>query len=445
MILTKKCLPRRTVLRGMGAAIALPLLDCMIPAATALANTAAKPVRRLGAIYVPNGIIMKSWTPASEGAGFELSPILSSLAPFRNRLLVLSGLTNQIVDTVADGGGAHTRASAAFLTGVCAKRTEGGDIELGISMDQLAAKELGKNSSIPSLQLTCEENNSMGTCETGFSCAYRNFSWSGPKTPLPMDVNPRTVFERLYGDIGSTDPRQRSSAALDKRSILDSVTREVVHLETGLGPRDRTKLNEYLEAVRDAELRIQNVEKQNQAAPLMQKPSGIPPVFRDHAHLMFDLLCLAFQSDLTRVFTFMLATENSDRPYPECGVPDPYHPLSHHGDDPEKMARVATLNAYHVQTTSYFLEKLRSMPDGDGSLLDHAMIVYGSGISDGNVHSHKNLPIMVLGGGDGRLKGNRHLRVPEETPLTNLHVTLLNKLGVSVERLGDSTGEVSGI
>jgi hypothetical protein len=266
MIITKKSLPRRTLLRGLGATIALPLLDSMVPAMTALSKTPATPVRRFGAIYVPNGIIMKVWTAVTDGAGFELSQILAPLAPFRDQLLVLSGLSNRVVDTVADGGGAHTRASAAFLTGVCAKRTEGGDIHLGISMDQIAARQLGKDSPIPSLQLTCEENNSLGTCETGFSCAYRNFSWAGPQTPLPMDVNPRTVFERLYGDLGTTDPRQRLSAARDRRSILDAVMEQVAHIEIGLGPRDRTKLNEYLEAIRDAEHRIESVERQNQAA-----------------------------------------------------------------------------------------------------------------------------------------------------------------------------------
>ena len=445
MIATRKHLARRTFLRGVGASIALPLLDGMVPALSAVSKSAAKPIPRFGAIYVPNGVIMRDWTPAAEGAAFELTPILEPLAPFRERLLVLTGLNNQVADSIADGGGAHTRSSAAFLTGVCAKRTEGADLQLGISMDQIVANELGEDNLIPSLQLSLENNNSLGTCEVGFSCAYRNFSWSGPTTPLPMEANPRIVFERLFGDSGSTDPKVRSADAREKRSILDSVTQEVARLRTALGPRDRNKLTEYLEAVRDTERRIQISERETGQLPTMTQPQGIPSHYGEHAKLMFDLVWLALRSDRTRVFTMMLGTESSDRPYPECGVPDPYHPLTHHGGNQEKMAGCARINRYHVEMTSYLLERLQSTADGDGCLLDHTTLIHGSGMSDGSRHNHNNVPIVVVGGQSNQIKGGRHLQFPPETPLANLHVTVLNKLGIPTERLGDSTGELSGV
>jgi hypothetical protein len=445
MIVTKKSLPRRTVLRGLGATLALPLLDSMVPA---FAAPLSRPVTRLGVIYVPNGIMMDSWTPAGDGAAFEWSPILKALAPYRERLLLMSGFANKEADPLpGEGSGDHSRGPAAFLTGVHARKTEGADIQAGVSMDQLAARVLGRHTQLASLELGLESPELMGSCDTGYSCAYQGtISWRSATTPLPMENNPRAVFERLFGDSGSTDLKTRSARMTTERSLLDSVTGKVNRLQSELGMADRAKLGEYLEAVRDVERRIQRAEEQpTRDLPVVEQPRGVPATFEEHARLMFDLQTLAYQCDLTRVITFMMGREVSGRTYPQIGVPDPHHAISHHQKNPEKMAKVARINTHHVAMFAYFLEKLRTTPDGDGSLLDHVVIMYGSGLSDGDLHNHVNLPMLVAGAGGGRIKGGRHVRVPTDSPLTNLYLTVLDHLGIPMERLGDSTGKISDL
>jgi hypothetical protein len=443
MIITKKCIPRRTVLRGMGAALALPLLDGMVPALAALRNTAAAPIRRFGVVYVPNGIIMDKWTPAETGAAFELSPILQPLAPFRDRVLVLSGLDNRPAEpNPGENSGPHARGPSTFLTGVHLKQTEGADIEAGTSLDQMVAREFGQHTQLASLELGVDASDVVGACDSGYSCAYLNtIVWRTPTTPLPMEHNPRAVFERLFGGTDSTDPRARQARIRQDRSLLDEVTRDVADLRRGLGARDRAKLTEYLEAVRDVERRIQKAEEQStKDLPAVDQPAGIPATFEEHAKLMFDLQVLAYQCDLTRVITFMIR-ESTERAYPEIGIRDGHHTLTHHGGDPEKLAKVVKINTYHVSTFAYYLEKLRATPDGDGTLLDNVMIMYGAGLSDGNRHNAFNLPILLAGGGTGHIKGGRHVRFGE-TPLANLHLTVLDKMGIPAERVGDSTGEL---
>jgi hypothetical protein len=444
MIITNRTLSRRTLLRGVGATLALPLLDSMVPVFAAAANTAIRAARRLGVIYVPNGIMMDKFTPAAEGDGFELTPILEPLAAFRDRLLVLSGLSDTAaIPLPGEGAGDHARAAATFLTGVHARKTEGADIRAGVSMDQVAARELGRETQLASLELTLESPEMVGACDAGYSCAYSNtISWRSPTTPLPMEIDPRAVFERLFGDGDSTDRSARLARIAEQRSILDMVTGKVTALQRSLGPHDRLKVNEYLEAIRDVERRIQKAEEQSaRELPVVEKPAGSPSSFGDQAKLMFDLLALAYQADLTRVSTLMIGHEVSSRAYPEIGVRDPHHPLSHHQGDKEKIAKVIQVNIYHMQLFAYFLEKLRSTPDGEGSLLDHVMLLYGGGISDGNLHSHVDLPILLLGAG-GEIRGGRHVRYPKGTPLANLHVTLLGHLGVPVETLGEGSGRV---
>ena len=446
MIITKKCLPRRTFLRGAGATLALPLLDGMVPALAAAAQTAARPISRLGVFYVPNGMMMDRWTPAEEGAAFELSQILSPLSAFRDQMLVLSGLENEQANALGDGAGDHSRAAGAFLNGVHPNKSER-DVRAGVSMDQLAAQQLGKETQLASLELAAEVTDFVGACDVGYSCAYTStIAWRSPTTPLPTEANPRAIFERLFGDSGSTDPRARVARIRQNRSILDFVTEKVGRLQNQLGPRDRIRFAEYLEAVRDVERRIQMAEAQSDRdLPPVGRPPGIPPDFEGHIHLLFDLQVLAYQSDLTRVVTFLLAKESGANVYPESGVSDAHHTTSHHGNTSEKMAKLAKINEYHVKTFGYFLDKMRSTPDGDGSLLDHATILYGGGMSDSNLHLHHNLPIMVVGGGAGSLKAGRHLRYPKGTPVTNLYLSLLDKLGVPVERLGDSTAKLEGL
>jgi hypothetical protein len=444
-IITQKALPRRTFLRGLGVSLALPLLDGMVPAFAAIRDTAARGARRFGAFYVPNGVEMRAWTPAAEGTGFSLPSILEPLTPFRDQLFVLSGLADKVaVPLPGEGIGDHARASSTWLTGVRVKKTEGPDIRAGISADQIAAQYLGRETQLGSLELALDSVEVLGACDAGYSCAYANtISWRTPTTPLPMENNPRAVFERLFGANDSTDVASRRRRMARDRSILDFVTGEVAGLNRQLGSPDRVKLTEYLEAVRDVERRIQTAETQSsRELPVLDQPMGIPDTFQAHARLMFDLLALAYQTDLTRVGTFMYGKEVSGRSYPEIGVPDGHHACSHHQNDPAKLEKLAKINAFHVQQFAYFIDKLKNTPDGDGSLLDHSILVYGSGISDGNIHFHLDLPTIVVGGGAGTLKGGRHVRYQNDTALSNLYVNVLDKLGVPVETFGDSTGKL---
>ncbi|MEE8117392.1 MAG: DUF1552 domain-containing protein [Gemmatimonadales bacterium] len=441
MIITKKAISRRTVLRGLGTTLALPMLDGMVPALTALSRTAAAPTNRLGIVYVPNGIVMEQWTPAVEGARFELTPILSPLERFRDRLIVVTGLSNKGPDY------AHETGATGFLTGVPPKRTQGAELLAGISMDQQMARVFGQHTQLGSLELALESGDDVGTCGAGYTCAYTNtISWRSATTPLPMETNPRVVFERLLGDVGSTDPAARLARIEQNRSLLDAVTRKIARLRRDLGPRDRSKLSEYLEAVRDIERRIQRAEGQvDQPLPEMAPPLGIPATFDEHAKLMFDLQVLAYQTDLTRVISFMVSREFSSRTYPEIGVPEAHHPTSHHQNDPDRLAKLVKINTYHTTLLAYYLDKLQATPDGDGSLLDQITMLYGGGLSDGHRHSSENLPILVVGGGGGRLKGGRHVRCPNPTPMSNLHLTLMDTLGLAVERFGTSTGALDTV
>ncbi len=441
MMITKKAIPRRTLLRGMGTALALPLLDGMVPALSALSTTAARPVVRFGAVYVPNGIVMQNWTPAAEGTAFELTPILEPLAPFRDRLTVLSGLNSTPPGDVR--GGTHSRAATRFLTDEQPRQLDAWAEREPVSMDQIAARVLGQQTPLASLELGLEGANFAGSCDSGgFSCAFSyTISWRNASTPLPMEHNPRAVFERLFGDSENTDPVVRRARLRDQRSILDSVSEEVSRLGQRLGPGDRVKVGAYLDAVRGVERRIQMAETRGATdVPPMTRPLGVPADFVEHASLMYDLQLLAYQIDRTRVVTFMAGHELSGRTYPEIGVPDAHHPLSHHRGVPASLEKLTRINTYHVSLFAEFLEKLRATPDGDGSLLDHMIIVYGAGMSDSNAHSPYNLPILLLGGGAGQLAGGRHLVYPDGTPLANLHVSLLDKLGAPVERIGDSAG-----
>lgn len=443
MIVAKLSLPRRTFLRGMGAAVALPFLDSMVPAFAA----APQPVRRLTVAYVPNGIQMEQWIPSTDGTAFELTPILQPLAPFRERLLIVTGLANQpAVPVPGEGTGDHVRASATFLTGVHPKKTEGPDIRAGISMDQIAARELGRATQLSSLELCLDSNELIGACEAGYSCAYANtLSWRNETTPLPMENQPRAVFERLFGDSDNTTRAARLSRIQSDRSLLDSLVKEVARLQRRLEPGDRAKVTQYLDAIRDIERRIQRAEEQSEIElPAMERPSGgIPGTFAEHSRLMFDLQVLAYQCDMTRVTTFLLSREVSPRTYTEIGIPDPHHGLSHHQNNPAAMEKLAKINTYHIQQLAYFLGRLQEIREGDGTLLDQLTLLYGCGISDSNRHTHDNLPILVVGGAGGSLKGGRHLRVAKDTPLTNLQLTLLDKLGVPLETLGDSTGTLN--
>jgi len=440
MMISKKAIPRRTVLRGMGALIALPLLDSMVPALSAMAKTAAKPVNRFGVMYVPNGMIMKNYLPLVEGAAYELTPTLAPLAKFREQILVLSGL--ECIPTPGRPGGAHAKASTRFLTDVSPPLSETW-LDAGISMDQILASETGKRTQLASLELAIESSETAGACDTGFACPYTNtISWKSQNTPLPTQHNPRVVFERLFGDSGSTDPKVRLARFRQQRSVLDSVTEEVAHLQGALPQSDRTKLGEYLEAIRSVEQRIQLAEEQgDEELPLIDHPEGIPSSWEQHMMLMFDLQVLAYQCDLTRVITLMVGHEHSGMTYPQIGVPDAHHPISHHQQEPEKVAKVAKINAYHMQMFAKYLEKLQAAPDGDGTLLDHMTLMYGAGMADSNSHSPIDIPLILAGGGAGNLKGGRHIRF-KNMPLANLHLTLLDQLGVHWDKIGDSNGRV---
>lgn len=443
MIITKKAIPRRTVLRGLGVTVSLPLLDAMVPAVSALTKTSAKPAPRFGVVYVPNGIVMQNWRPATDGAGFEVPPILQPLAPFRQQLFVISGLY-----TPPDqSGGPHSRAATRFLTDLTPMDPEKWQRQNAISMDQRVAQEFGRHTELASLELGLSGADFAGGCSGDLPCSFSHtIAWRSASTPLPMEHNPRAVFERLFGDSESTDPKARRALMREHRSILDSVSEAVARLRHSLGPRDRVKVGAYLDAVRDIERRIEHAEAQDdQDVPLMARPRGIPPRFAEHTELMYDLWHLAWQMDRTRVTTFMAGHELNGRTYPEIGVPDAHHPLSHHQGNAEALAKLTKINTHHMTVFASFLEKLRSTPDGDGSLLDHAMILYGAGMSDSNSHSPRDLPILLLGGGTGQLRGGRHVVYAEPTPLANLHVTLMDRLGLPVERMGDSTGKVPDV
>jgi len=441
MIITKQALPRRTFLRGLGAAVALPLLDAMVPAMTAVAKTAADPVRRLSFLYMPMGCDLPRWTPAAtaaDGRLLELSPILQSLAPHVDQLTVISNL--ELKNAYP---GTHATSNASFLSAAKAKWTESTDYYLGTTVDQIAAKQIGHQTLLPSLEMSMDLLQTVGQCDNGYACVYQNnLSWSSPTTPLPAEAHPRIVFERLFGEGGSE--ADRSAARRRKASLLDWVREDITRLQNTLGPEDRTRVGQYLDTVREVERRIQRAESGAADNPLpdLDRPVGVPASYADHARLMFDLQVLALQGDVTRVITFQLARETSNRTYAEIGVPDPHHPLTHHGNDPEKIARMAKINAFHVSLFAYFLEKLKATPEGGGSLLDHSLYLYGSGMGNPNIHDHVNLPILVAGGGAGRVKGGRHLKYAEPTPLANLHLTLLERVGVRMDAFADSKGKV---
>lgn len=438
MMITKKAIHRRTVLRGIGAGLALPLLDGMVPAFAAIRNSAANPVRRFGVVYVPNGMAMKHWTPEGEGQAFEVTRLLNPISDYRDQMTLLTGLNG-----VPSNAGVHASAATRFLTGVTPARTES-SLRAGISVDQLIAKEFAQHTQLGSLELALDSRDVSGSCDVGFSCTYTNtISWRNETTPLLGENNPRAVFERLFGDSGSTDPAARLARIHKDQSILDSVTDKIDALQRGLGPNDRLRVNEYLDAVRDIERRIQRAEEQSdRELPEVDQPAGIPATYEEHAKLMFDLLLLAYQTDLTRVSTYMMAREISGRTYPEIGVPDSHHPTSHHRDDPTLYEKVAKINEFHLTLFSHFLEKARATQDGDGSLLDNMVMIYGAGMSDSNRHDNKGLPLALLGGGSGQLKPAGHVRYAERTPITNLHLTILDKMGIPVEKMSDSTGKL---
>jgi len=435
--LTAKALPRRTVLRGLGATLSLPFLDAMLPAGTLRARAAAAPAHRFQTFYVPNGMAMEYWSPKSEGSGFELSPVLEPLAPFRHQLLVLSGLK-------ATWNYIHAGASGSFLTGTPRGGRNEVEVFADVSMDQLLARHFARETQLASLELAMDPPNNAGACTGILSCVYTHtLCWRSATLPLPMEYNPRTVFETLFGDSGSTERAAREARLRQHKSLLDSVADKLARLRTELGPQDHLKVDEYTESVRDVERRIQKAEEQRDIElPTIEQPRGVPQVFEDHLALMLELQRLALQSDLTRVISFMIGKEQSARPYPQIGVPEAHHPLSHHGNVPELVAQMSKINRYHAELFSGYLAKLRATPDGDGSLLDHMTILYGSGISNSDAHSGDNLPILLAGGGAGRLKGGRHVMYADRPPLANLLVTLMDKMDVPVERIGGSTGKL---
>ncbi len=440
MFITKKAISRRTVLRGLGVSLALPLLDAMLPAMTSQAATAAAPsrLRRIGYVYIPMGCDATRWTPPLVDSLDELSPTLEPLAPVRRHVTAISNLELQNAYP-----GTHATSNAAFLSAAQAKLTESTDYFLGTTADQIAAQHLGADTPLPSLELSMDLMSTVGQCDNGYACVYQNnLSWSSPTTPLPSEAHPRIVFEMLFGDGGSMADRE--AALRQKASLLDAVTQEIRRLEKQLGANDRNRVSEYLQTVREVERRIQQAEASVKENPLpdLDRPQGVPASYADHAKLMFDLQVLALQGDITRVITFQLARETSNRTYPEIGVSDPHHPLTHHGNDPEKVAKVGLINRFHISLFAEFLDRLSKTPEADGSLLDHCLYLYGSGMGNPNLHDHKNLPILVAGGGAGKMRGGRHIRFDQPTPLANLHLTLLDKVGVHLERFADSQGTI---
>jgi hypothetical protein len=443
MIVTRKHLPRRTFLRGLGTAIALPMLDAMSPALANTARLKGKPPTRMAFVYVPNGIDMTRWTPNSDGSSFKFSEIIEPLEPYREKMLVLTGLTQNNGRALGDGPGDHARASATFLTGVHPRKTAGADIEVGISADQVAAQAIGGATRFASIELGCEDGRLVGSCDSGYSCAYSNsISWRTANTPNPPEINPRLVFERFFGDVeAGLDPAAMARRDAYKKSILDFVRDDAGRLRGELGPSDQRKLDEYLTGVREIEQRIE--KSRTAIAPPIEKPAGIPIEYHEHARLMFDLMKVAFRTDMTRVATFMMGREGSNRAYREIGVSDPHHGLSHHRNNRDWLDKIAKINRYHVEQFVYFIEGLNSAQDGDGTLLDNTMVVYGSGLSDGNRHTHHDLPCMLVGGTSASIKTGRHIMYPKDTPMNNLFVSMLDRVGVPVETLGDSTGKLT--
>ncbi|HUK33647.1 MAG TPA: DUF1552 domain-containing protein [Vicinamibacterales bacterium] len=435
MFVRKLSLSRRTFLRGIGATLGLPLLDAMVPALTATERTAAKPQRRLGFVYVPHGVIMEQWTPSTAGADFAFTPILRPLERYRDSLVVVSNLARPEANFETQ----HAGAAASWLAGVPPKRTEGPDFQVGTTIDQVVAQAIGQDTTFPSLELATEDFTGLiGACSPGYSCAYVNtLNWQSPSTPLPMEINPRVVFERMFGQAGSS--AQRLQRMQKDSSILDFVGADLADLKSILGPRDRARLGEYLDDVREVERRIQRAEQQTNELAVPNAPIGVPDAFEDHVGLMFDLLSLAYQADLTRVFTFMMAREFSQRTYPQVGVPEPHHTISHHGNNPALIEEHAKVNTYHASLFAKFLDRLKAVPDGDGTLLDHAMLVYGSGMSNGNGHTPYPLPHLIAG---GAVKGNRHVVAAEHSPNANMHLSIAGKFGVDLGSFGVSTGTV---
>jgi hypothetical protein len=443
MFVTKKHLPRRTFLKGVGVSLALPLLDSMIPARTLLAQTAAKPLPRLGFVYIPHGAIMAQWTPSSEGAGFEFTPILKPLEPFRDRLNVVSGLGHRAADTTA----VHSLSPTTWLSGVRPKATQGVDAFAGVTADQIAAQQIGQETVLPSMELATEDHSGLiGSCDRDYGCIYMNtLSWRTPTTPMPMEINPRKVFERMFGQGGSAT--ERLARIKEDKSILDAITKDVATLQVQLGASDRQMMTQYLENVREIERRIQRAETSqgDEDLELPARPAGVPFDYEEHIKLMYDLMTLAYQADVTRVITFMISREVSNRTYPQVGVTDGHHAISHHQNRAEKMEKNVKIQTYNISQFGYFLDKLKKTPDGDGSLLDHIALLYGSNMSNSNAHDHYPLPNLVIGGAAGRMQGGRHLKYADHTPMTNLLVTMLDKVGVKQESLGDSSGLLSNL
>ena len=454
MIIFKKSLPRRTFIRGAGVALMLPVLDAMVPALTAQSRTAAKPVRRFGAVYIPNGAsvqiqmpdgsVYDRWTPGGGESSLDLSPILQPLSPFRDEITVVSGLGSRPAESWGDSGGDHPRSCAAWLSAVHARRSES-EPSVGVTIDQLMANEFAKDTQLRSLNLGVDDFGLVGNCADGYACSYFNtISWRSPTAPVPCQTNPRVVFERMFGRGGAAARRAQLPV---NRSILDSVTDEIAGLQYKLGARDRARVAEYLDGVRELEQRIRKIETQQETrvVELPDLPVGVPDLFEDHVKLMLDLQVLAFAADVTRVGTFMLTREGSNRPYSQIGVPDAHHALSHHGNKLESLDKQTRINAYHAQLFGYFLSKLRATQDGDGSLLDHSLILYGSGMSDGNHHSHDPLPLLLAGSAAGRIKGGRHLTYDTNTPMADLLVSAMDVMGVPATEIGDSTGRLPGL
>lgn len=455
---TEPTLSRRTVLRGLGTTVALPFLEAMLPRGLGLraATPALEAPRRLAFFYVPNGIHMETWSPAAEGSNFELPATLEPLQPVKNQLLVLSGLTADKARPNGDGPGDHARAASAFLTGAQPRKTHGADIHVGVSVDQVAAEVAGRNTRLPSLELGCDRGAQAGNCDSGYSCAYSaNISWRSPTLPLAKEIDPRLVFERLFPNHSRVEAAEnRARRERLRQSVLDFVSEDARRLRDRLGSTDQRKLDEYFSSVREVERRIERSEaeargelaaEKGPVAASLKRPEGIPKEYQDHIDLLTDILALAFQSDLTRVATFLMANEGSNRSYNFLGVPEGHHDLSHHGNNKEKQSKIAKINRFHMERFAAFLQKLENIPEGDGTVLDHSMIVFGSGIGDGNRHNHDELPILVAGRGSGMLEPGRHVRYSRNTPLNNLWLSLLDRMGVAIDRLGDSTGRLGGL